>query len=82
MTKLATRKTRLSFETEATVRYRGQDRPVLVECDSTGHHAGLRLKGTRVRYEVSWRGVYDFAAKVKAERDRAERKAKKKARRA
>jgi hypothetical protein len=39
-----------------------------------GDVVSLRLKGTRVRYEVSWQGTFEHAAKVHAERLRAEKK--------
>ena len=62
MTRLAERKTRLSLITNQTARYRGQDRAVVVEVSP--EIATLRLLGTRTRYEVSWRGVFDYAAAV------------------
>ena len=39
-----------------------------------------RLKGTRVRYEMSWISIFTRAAHIAAERERGERKAKRKAR--
>jgi hypothetical protein len=74
VTRLSNRKTRLTFETEAQVKYRGKYRPVVVEPDMRGDVVSLRLKGTRVRYEVSWQGTFEHAAKVHAERLRAEKK--------
>jgi hypothetical protein len=75
MTKLSARKTRLTFETEHTIRYRRLDRPIVVEPDMDGFSVYLRLKGTRARFGVSWRSVYELAAKVAADRLRADRKA-------
>lgn len=72
MTSLATRKTRLSFETSDSVRYRGRLREVIVE--ATEYTAAIRLKGTRQRFELSWAGIYNQAVKVSVERKRAERK--------
>ena len=76
MTRLAQRKTRLTFETEATERYRGRERAIVVETDGEGFTASFRLKGTRVRYEASWVGLFHFAAKIAADRAKAERKAR------
>jgi len=74
MTKLSERKTRLLFETEAVARYRGKQRPIVIEPDMQGHTLALRLKGTRVRYEISRGAVFDQAAKIYADRVRYERK--------
>lgn len=68
MTRLARRKTRLSLITNATVKYRGKEREVVIEVHP--EIAEVRLKGTRIRYEVSWRGIHDYAARVAAERGR------------
>jgi len=38
----------------------------------------VRLLGTRTRYEISWRGVFDVAAEIYARRERERRKAEKK----
>lgn len=70
--KLSKRKTRLSFTTEATGRYRGKEREIVVEVFP--HHAALRLLGTRTRYEISWRGVFDYAAENHARREKERRK--------
>ena len=77
MTRLAERKTRLSLITNQTARYRGQDRAVVVEVSPD--IATLRLLGTRTRYEVSWRGVFDYAAEVYADRERRRKKAERRA---
>lgn len=76
MTRLADRKTRLTAVTNATARYRSRDRAVVAEIHP--ETVVLRLAGTRTRYEVSWRGIFDFAARVQAERERAARKARRK----
>lgn len=70
--KLSKRKTRLTFITEGTARYRGKEREIVVEVFP--HHAAVRLSGTRTRYEVSWRGVFDYAAERHAEREKERRK--------
>lgn len=79
MTRLSQRKSRLSFETEAQVRYRGKYRSVIVEPDLRGDVVSLRLKGTRVRYELTWQGIFERGAIVHADRQRRERKAARKA---
>ena len=74
MTSLATRKTRLHFTTSDAVRYRGRLREIVIE--ATEYTAHVRLKGTRTRFEISWAGVFNQAAKIAAEKARAERKAR------
>jgi len=69
--KLKHRKTRLSFVTEGTARYRGKEREIVV--DVFPHHAALRLSGTRTSYEISWRGVFDYAAENHARREKERR---------
>lgn len=70
MTMLAQRKTKLRFETADTVRGRA------VVVDVSPYTAIVRLKGTRTRYEISWAGIFWQAVKVKAEKDRVGRKAR------
>ncbi len=70
MSKLSARETRLTLETSATFRGRqiiAQIHPLTVT---------VREKGRRMRYEVSWEGIFVLAAKLAAERLRQERKAK------
>ena len=74
MTKLRERKSRLRFETEAEVRYRGRMRAIVVEVDNNGYTASVRLAGTRMRYEFSWAGLHDWAAEMHVRRAREERK--------
>lgn len=81
MTKLADRKTRLSFTTGAEKRYRGKMRAIIVEVENE-FTATVRLAGTRQRYPFSFEGVFVSAADrfARSERDRkkkerAERKA-------
>jgi hypothetical protein len=74
MTSLAHRKTRLQFETSDVIRYKGRLREIVIE--ATEYTAHVRLKGTRTRFEISWAGVFNLAAKIAAEKARAERKAK------
>ena len=78
--KLAQRKTRLSFITNQTARYRGKEREIVIEVFP--EHAAVRLSGTRTRYEVSWRGVFDVAAEIHARREHEARKAARTAKRA
>jgi hypothetical protein len=70
--RLADRKSRLAFITNATARYRGRDREIVV--DVFPNHAAIRLLGTRTRYEISWRGVFDVAAEIHARREKERRK--------
>lgn len=67
MSRLRERKTKLEFITNATVRYRGKDRDVVIE--ALPDTAVIRLLGTRVKYEVSWRGVHDLGARIAGEKD-------------
>lgn len=76
MTSLAKRKTRLSFETSDTMRYRGKLREIVVEANE--FTASVRLKGTRQRFEVSWAGVFNQAVKLDVQKKREERKARRK----
>jgi len=73
MTKLRDRKTKLSFTTDAEVRYRGKLRAVVVEVQN-GFIASVRLAGTRQRYEFSWHGLHDWAAANFARQEKARRK--------
>jgi hypothetical protein len=77
--KLSKRKTRLSFITNQVARYRGREREIVIEVFP--EHAAVRLLGTRTRYEVSWRGVFDLAAEIHARRERAQKKTEREARR-
>lgn len=74
MTSLASRKTKLRFETSDSVRYRGKLREVVV--DATEYTATIRLKGSRQRFEISWAGIWNQAVKIAVEKQRAERKAR------
>lgn len=64
MSRLRERKTKLKFITNATVRYRGKDRDVVIEARPDS--AIIRLLGTRVKYEVPWRSVHDMGARIAA----------------
>lgn len=70
MTKLRERKTRLTFETEAEVKYRGKYRAIVVEPDHEGQTVAIRLKGSRVRYHISWHTIFNQAAASFALRSR------------
>jgi len=72
MKKIAERKSRLSFITNQVARYRGKEREIVIEVFP--EHAAVRLLGTRTRYEVSWRGVFDLAAEIYSRREREARK--------
>jgi hypothetical protein len=73
MTKLSERKTRLSFTTDAEVRYRGKLRAIIVEVDNP-FSGSIRLAGTRQRYPFSWHGLHDYAAEMFARSERERRK--------
>jgi hypothetical protein len=78
--KIAERKSRLSFITNQVARYKGREREIVIEVFP--EHAAVRLLGTRTRYEVSWRGVFDLAAEIYARREKERRKVERKIRRA
>jgi hypothetical protein len=80
MKKIAERKSRLSFITNQVARYKGREREIVIEVFP--EHAAVRLLGTRTRYEVSWRGVFDLAAEIYARREKERRKTERKIRRA
>jgi len=61
-------KRRLSFTTNSTARYRGKERAIVIE--GFPEYAAVRLLGTRNRYEVSWRAVFELAAEIHARRER------------
>jgi hypothetical protein len=77
MSHLTKRKSKLVFTTADTVRYKGRLREVVIEVSP--FIATCRLAGTRTRYEMSWSGIFAHAARVFADKQRAERKAKRKA---
>ena len=68
MNYLRERKRRLSFITNSTARYRGKERAIVIEVFP--EYAAVRLLGTRTRYEVSWRAIFDLAAEIRARRER------------
>jgi len=72
MSHLSKRKTRLQFETAATVQGRG----ICVEIKP--YTVILREKRKRKGYEISWEAIFWQAAKIEAERARAERKLRRK----
>jgi len=75
--RLAQRKSRLSFITNSTARYRGKDREIVIEVYPD--YAAVRLLGTRTRYEASWRAIHDLAAEIYARREKERRSAERKA---
>jgi len=77
--KLSDRKTRLTFITNSTARYRGKEREIVIEVFP--EHAAVRLLGTRTRYEASWRAIFDLAAEIYARREKERRKAERAQRR-
>lgn len=81
MTKISARKTQLCFETDAEIRAWGtvgkRRRPVMrsivIEVDN-GHHASVRLKGTRQTYDFSWEGLFLWAVEQRVAKERAEKR--------
>jgi hypothetical protein len=76
MTTLRDRKTRLTFETDQELRYRGKLRPVIVMPQPW--LCAVRLKGTQTTYEISWETIFKHAAQLAANRLREERKTRRK----
>jgi hypothetical protein len=74
--RLSDRKSRLTFITNSTARYRGKDREIVIEVFPD--YAAVRLLGTRTSYEASWRTLFDVAAEIYARRERERRKAERK----
>jgi len=68
MTRLEQRRTRLAVVTNQSARYRGRDRDIVVEIHPD--RAELRLLGTRTRYLITWRGIFDRAAELYAREQR------------
>ena len=68
MNYLRNRKNRLSFVTNSTARYRGKEREIVIEVFPD--YAAVRLLGTRTKYQVSWRSVFDLAAEIYVRRER------------
>jgi hypothetical protein len=77
MNYLRERKRRLSFITNSTARYRGKERAIVIEVFP--EYAAVRLLGTRSRYEVSWRAVFELAAEVYARREGQRRREERRA---
>ena len=77
MTHLRDRKNRLSFATNSTARYRGREREIVME--AFPEYAAVRLLGTRTRYEVNWRAIFDLAAEIRARRERERKDEKRRA---
>jgi hypothetical protein len=75
VTSLDKRKTRPVFTTCDTVRERGRLREVVIEAQT--HFALVRLAGMRTAFPISYAAIYQCAAKIQAERKRAEKKARK-----
>jgi hypothetical protein len=75
MTTLSQRKTKLTFETDNSLR----GRALVVEPQPL--YCSIRLKGTRKRYDINWETIFYHAAEIAADRLRAERKAARKAKR-
>jgi hypothetical protein len=68
MIHLRDRRNRLSFATNSTARYRGREREIVMEVFP--EYAAVRLLATRTRYEVCWRAIFEFAAEIRARKER------------
>jgi hypothetical protein len=79
MTSLRERKTKLSFETDREMRYRGKSRAIVVMPQP--FYCSVRLKGTRQVFDIAWDTIYMKAAQIAAEKARAERKGKREGKR-
>ena len=73
MAALRDRKTRLTFETDQELRYLGKLRAIVVQPNPW--FCAVRLKGTRVVYEIAWETIFTRAAQIFAEKQREERRA-------
>lgn len=71
--RIADRKTRLEFETDATV----QGRALVVSVYP--HYIEVRQKGLRSGYAVTWEAVHDLGGKMAAAKAKAEQSAGKRA---
>lgn len=72
MTRICDRKTRLRLVTSATVRHR----PLIVELHQDGCGITVREHGRRRGYEVIWSSIFALGAAQTADRERAERLAR------
>lgn len=79
MTTISRRKSALNVVASATKRERRQLREIVLEFDPAGYAVNVRLKGTRNRLPISIEAIYDAAAKIAANRVRAEKAAARKA---
>lgn len=73
MTDLEKRKSRLVVKTGDCVRDCGKFREVILECDVLTVH--VRLKGLKTRFVLPWSAVYTLAARLHADKLRADKKA-------
>jgi hypothetical protein len=76
MTALKERKTNLAFQVEAEIRECGRYRKIVLE--PKPFFLEVRLSGTRTRFPVSYEAIYQLAARIAADRERAERKERRK----
>ena len=74
MSHLATRKSKLVFTTCDEVKERGKYRSVVIEAKAD--YALVRLAGMRTSLPISYAAIYHHAAKIQAERERAERQSR------
>jgi hypothetical protein len=69
--KLSDRKTKLAFQTDATVHSAGCARTVLVQCDPL--IAWVRLAGAREEFPVPWDAIYALGCRLAVRAERAEK---------
>ena len=73
MSRLDSRKSRLTVEFSETIREHGRHREVTMELSPYG--VTVRLKGLRTRFVISPAAIYNRAVLLEVERRRAEKKA-------
>jgi len=76
MTALRERKSKLQFETDRELKYRGKYRAIVVHPQP--FYCSVRLKGTRQSFDIAWDTIYFHAATIAADKARAEKKAARK----
>lgn len=74
MIDLAKRKKPLTVTSADSVRECGKIREVVLDCQP--HFALVRLKGTRTSFPISYAAIYHAAARIEAEKQHAEKKAR------
>jgi hypothetical protein len=74
---LASRKTRLVFETDDAIFERGHNRQIVIE--ARPGYCYLRLKGSRRRFPICYAAIFHRAVEIATDQARRDKAAKKKA---